>query len=558
MEERDGSRKRFVMRFVFRFPTPLERGLPNSPKNATGTGLAAENPLKQEVLQEILKKHQGEQILVIGQYVDQLKALAERFDAPLITGSTPQPEREEWYRKFRKKEISVLFVSKVANMAIDLPDAKVAVQVSGTFGSRQEEAQRLGRILRPKANGQKAYFYQLVTQDTVDQEYALATPNLFAGKRVSLFRRKVGGNIMMRVRELRYCLTSLSDAERKHIANALDLQEESLAAMEQKLTDPAYYQDCLQKMDRKTYRWFWSVFLKKGKIKKQALHQEKNLPLSKVEYQHLLDAACGRGWIYCLRNRHMERMYYVPWEIRVAWCRSISVAQSLRPLDEERVIPVQSNPLKASQAFFHFLTSLSHEPWLLNRTGHLSKKDLKKMDVELDLDDVHASWPGWSGFLLETARLLGLVTETKKHVAVHQTRWKSWLSTSAEKVFGQLYDAVRHVLLKDHPELDGFCLILEQLPAGTWWGLEQFWRRLKTEVPLKMPFQFIKRLQEGFITPMACMGWLESGRTGKRRNLFPMDVLSPQGVGGSRRNAGLCRSSTGSLCPVSFSVGKAS
>ena len=134
--------------------------------------LAAENPLKQEVLQEILKKHQGEQILVIGQYVDQLKALAERFDAPLITGSTPQPEREEWYRKFRKKEISVLFVSKVANMAIDLPDAKVAVQVSGTFGSRQEDRQRLGRILRPKANGQKAYFYQLVTQDTVDQEYA--------------------------------------------------------------------------------------------------------------------------------------------------------------------------------------------------------------------------------------------------------------------------------------------------------------------------------------------------------------------------------------------------
>ncbi|MBH8585922.1 MULTISPECIES: helicase-associated domain-containing protein [unclassified Thermoactinomyces] len=325
---------------------------------------------------------------------------------------------------------------------------------------------------------------------------------------------------MMRVRELRYCLTSLSDAERKQIANALDLQEESLAAMEQKLTDPAYYQDCLQKMDRKTYRWFWSVFLKKGKIKKQALHQEKNLPLSKVEYQHLLDAACRRGWIYCLRNRHMERMYYVPWEIRVAWARSISVAQSLRPLDEERVIPVQSNPLKASQAFFHFLTSLSHEPWLLNRTGHLSKKDLKKMDVELDLDDVHASWPGWSGFLLETARLLGLVTETKKHVAVHQTRWKSWLSTPWPKSVGQLYDAVRHVLLKDHPELDGFCLILEQLPAGTWWGLEQFWRRLKTEVPLKMPFQFIKRLQEGFITPMACMGWLESGRTEKGETCF--------------------------------------
>ena len=134
--------------------------------------LAAENPLKVEALKEILKKHQGEQILVIGQYVDHLKDLAAHFDCPLITGATPQPKREEWYRQFRKKEISVLFVSKVANMAIDLPDAAVAIQVSGTFGSRQEEAQRLGRILRPKSNGKKAYFYQLVTEDTVDQEYA--------------------------------------------------------------------------------------------------------------------------------------------------------------------------------------------------------------------------------------------------------------------------------------------------------------------------------------------------------------------------------------------------
>jgi hypothetical protein len=325
----------------------------------------------------------------------------------------------------------------------------------------------------------------------------------------------------MRVKELRYCLTSLPGEKRKQIADALALNEEaSLEAMERKLTDPAYYQDCLKKMDRKAHRWFWSVFLKGGKIKKQALHQEKKLPLSKVEYQRLLDAACGRGWVYCLRNRHLERMYYVPWEIRVAWARSIPVAQSLRPLDEDRVHPVQSDPLKASQAFFHFLSSLSHEPWLLNRTGQLSQKDLKKMDVELDLDDVHASWPGWSVFLLETARLLGLVTETNKHVAVHQKRWKSWLSTPWPKSVAQLYDAVRHVLLKDHPELDGLCLILEQLPAGTWWGLEEVWRRLQTEVPLKMPYHLIKRLQEEFIIPMACMGWLESGRTEKGETCF--------------------------------------
>ncbi|MBA4601419.1 helicase-associated domain-containing protein [Thermoactinomyces sp. AMNI-1] len=134
--------------------------------------LAAENPLKMEVLEELLARHRGEQILVIGQYIDQLKKIAARLGYPLITGATPQAEREKWYQQFREKKISVLLVSKVANMAVDLPDASVAIQVSGTFGSRQEEAQRLGRVLRPKQTGHKAYFYQLVTKESVDQEYA--------------------------------------------------------------------------------------------------------------------------------------------------------------------------------------------------------------------------------------------------------------------------------------------------------------------------------------------------------------------------------------------------
>ncbi len=134
--------------------------------------LAAENPLKVEVLEDILERHQGEQILVIGQYINQLKEIASRLGCPLITGATPQDKREKWYQQFREKKISVLLVSRVANMAVDLPDASVAVQVSGAFGSRQEEAQRLGRVLRPKQTGQKAYFYQLVTRESIDQEYA--------------------------------------------------------------------------------------------------------------------------------------------------------------------------------------------------------------------------------------------------------------------------------------------------------------------------------------------------------------------------------------------------
>jgi DNA excision repair protein ERCC-3 len=111
-------------------------------------------------------------VLVIGQYLDQLSTIAERLDAPLVTGRTPQAVREERFAAFRDGSLRVLVVSKVANFSIDLPEANVAVQVSGTFGSRQEEAQRLGRILRPKADGGQASFYTLVARETVDQAFA--------------------------------------------------------------------------------------------------------------------------------------------------------------------------------------------------------------------------------------------------------------------------------------------------------------------------------------------------------------------------------------------------
>jgi DNA excision repair protein ERCC-3 len=134
--------------------------------------LAAENTRKIALIGEIVKRHPREQILIIGQYLKQLEAVRDCYGFPLITGTMPQEKREEWYRRFREKEIAVLIVSKVANMAVDLPDASVAIQISGTFGSRQEETQRLGRILRVKEPGKKAHFYHLVTKNTVDQEYA--------------------------------------------------------------------------------------------------------------------------------------------------------------------------------------------------------------------------------------------------------------------------------------------------------------------------------------------------------------------------------------------------
>ncbi len=133
---------------------------------------ASENPEKTRIVQELVARHREDRVLVIGQYLDQLEGLAATLQAPLIQGSTPSARREELYTAFKTGRISLLIVSKVANFAVDLPDANVAIQVSGTFGSRQEEAQRLGRILRPKQGANQATFYSLISRDTVEQEYS--------------------------------------------------------------------------------------------------------------------------------------------------------------------------------------------------------------------------------------------------------------------------------------------------------------------------------------------------------------------------------------------------
>ena len=134
--------------------------------------LAADNEHKDDVVGALLQTHARDRVLVIGQYLEQLQHLATLFQLPLITGQTPNAERDRLYAAFRRGELPRLIVSKVGNFAIDLPDANVAIQVSGTFGSRQEEAQRLGRVLRPKADGGPASFYTLVSADTREQEFA--------------------------------------------------------------------------------------------------------------------------------------------------------------------------------------------------------------------------------------------------------------------------------------------------------------------------------------------------------------------------------------------------
>jgi DNA excision repair protein ERCC-3 len=134
--------------------------------------IAAENPRKLPLVRAVLAMHPGAPTLVIGQYLNQLQYIADNLGAPLITGKTSQREREKLFNAFRAGEIDLLILSKVGNFALDLPDAELLIQISGTFGSRQEEAQRLGRVLRPKPNGNQAHFYSLVTRDTSELDFA--------------------------------------------------------------------------------------------------------------------------------------------------------------------------------------------------------------------------------------------------------------------------------------------------------------------------------------------------------------------------------------------------
>ena len=157
-----------------RLPMPSELRMPYAIADARQKfRVASENPAKMPLVERLLAGHPDEPALVIGMYVDQVKAIAEHLGVPHLTGSTSARRREQLFADFRSGRLPVLAVSKVANFAIDLPDAAVAIQISGTFGSRQEEAQRLGRVLRPKPGRNQAHFYTLVSRDTVEQDFAL-------------------------------------------------------------------------------------------------------------------------------------------------------------------------------------------------------------------------------------------------------------------------------------------------------------------------------------------------------------------------------------------------
>jgi DNA excision repair protein ERCC-3 len=159
--------------------TEVRVGLPDDERMAYATAqpremyrIAAENSRKLPLVRAIMDQHDGAPTLIIGQYLAQLQYIADNLAAPLITGKTPQRERERLFDAFRQSDEMVLVLSKVGNFALDLPDAELLVQVSGTFGSRQEEAQRLGRILRPKTDGRQAHFYTIVTRDTQELDFA--------------------------------------------------------------------------------------------------------------------------------------------------------------------------------------------------------------------------------------------------------------------------------------------------------------------------------------------------------------------------------------------------
>lgn len=166
LENRGYIATAFCTEFRVKLNTKLEKEYAYAePRNQFR--IAAENPGKISLIQELLTKHRSDQILIIGQYISQLEYISKLLKIPLITGKTNNDKREEIYEKFKTNEISCLIVSKVANFAVDLPDANILIQISGSYGSRQEEAQRLGRILRPKKKN--SYFYTIVTHNTTEQ-----------------------------------------------------------------------------------------------------------------------------------------------------------------------------------------------------------------------------------------------------------------------------------------------------------------------------------------------------------------------------------------------------
>ena len=158
--------------------------------------LASTSTSKNQIVEALVDKHAGEPTLVIGQYLDQLDVLAEQLNAELITGQTTVAVRQKLFQQFRTGEIGLLVVSKVANFSIDLPEATIAIQISGTFGSRQEEAQRLGRILRPKGDGRTAHFYSVVARDTVDADFAAHRQRFLAEQGYS-YRIMDAGDLLM-------------------------------------------------------------------------------------------------------------------------------------------------------------------------------------------------------------------------------------------------------------------------------------------------------------------------------------------------------------------------
>lgn len=157
----------------FRIPMPKQLQMSYAVADARKQfRIASENPDKIKIIRNLIRKHQGDKILIIGMYVEQLNEISNILKIPVISGTTNQKRRDELFSSFQNGELSILAVSKVANFSLDLPDATVAIQISGTFGSRQEEAQRLGRILRPKSGANRAYFYTIVSHETTEQEFA--------------------------------------------------------------------------------------------------------------------------------------------------------------------------------------------------------------------------------------------------------------------------------------------------------------------------------------------------------------------------------------------------
>jgi hypothetical protein len=322
--------------------------------------------------------------------------------------------------------------------------------------------------------------------------------------------------------ELQTCLEALAEEVIKRIGSHHSLSEPSPAILTARLTDQLYLQSCLNEMpaEERAVLLYFLFASKNGAIKEREIAKEQH-KLGIKAFRRQILKLCQKGWMFPLRNSFHERLYYIPAELRRAWIQALDAKSVLKPVSSFSVRQFSEPSVGIWQAFFHFLCSLEHEPWLLTKTGQIPKKEAQKLDVELDLDTEalrKTKWgsqdelPPWISFLIELGQLLGLVEVTNQYLEVRRVNWYRWIRLPFSEMMEILYQAVFQLLTGEGSGMHGYLQLMECLEAETWYSLRDIaWYLLEFDFPFFTP-EIQDHLENQLIDPLVAMGWLEKGK----------------------------------------------